>query len=103
MAPASVDVDLSDAPEAAPGEITIKLKQPVKMGTHTIEELTLKFSPRAFKEFSVPLKDDGTVIFTPYVFAAAGVRLAGQPSTVLDRLGAADFFTLARATLSFLG
>ena len=80
----------------------VVLKEPITLGSEVIERLELKFSARSFKEFQIPLREDGTILFQPYPLAVAGVRMAGQPAILIDKLGPADFFALAQAVMSFL-
>lgn len=83
----------------------IALRVPVQLGEQgeLVRELTLKPSARAFRDFSMPLKDDGTILFQPYALAAVGVKLAGQPPAFLDRMDPADMVEVAQAVMGFIG
>ena len=82
--------------------VTYTLKEPVTLGSEVITVLTLTPSVRALKGFAMPVRDDGVVLFEPYELAAVGVRLAGQPVQVLERLGLADTAALAGIVMDFL-
>ena len=85
--------------------VIIKLSSPVQFGrdAEPITELTLKPTARAFKEFTLPMKDDGTVMFQPYELAKVGLKLAGHPAPVLDLMDPADMMEVAAAVANFLG
>lgn len=85
--------------------VTIKLKSPIQFGKQSplIEELVLKPTARAFKEFSLPMTSDGKIDYQPYQLAAVGVRMAGQPNPVVDQLGVEDMIEVANAVLGFFG
>ena len=87
---------------AAP--VTIKLSTPVQFGkdSEPIAELVLKPTARAFRELTLPIKDDGTVLFQPYELAKIGLKLAGQPAPVLDLMDVADMMEVATAVMGFL-
>ena len=86
-------------------EIKIALSTPVKLGENgeLIESLTLKPTARAFRDFALQMRDDGTVVFEPYKLAGIGVRLAGQVPQILDLLDPADMMEVATAVMGFLG
>lgn len=85
------------------GECVLRLKQPIKRGSETIESLTLKFSARALRGFKLEIKGDGGMVFDVHECAALGLRLAAQPVDVLDKLEREDFNDLARAAQLFIG
>lgn len=92
-----------DIPAKPPKFVTIRLLEPIEFGKDTIEEMTLKPTARSFKEFSLPVKEDGTMLYEPYKLASVGVRMAGHPNAVADKLGIDDMNEIAQAVLSFLG
>ena len=84
--------------------VTIRLSTPVQFGNDSepISELVLKPTARAFRELTLPIKDDGTVLFQPYELAKIGLKLAGQPAPVLDLMDVADMMEVATAVMGFL-
>ncbi len=83
--------------------VTVKLRVPVEFGKDAaaIEELVLKPTARAFKEFSLPMKEDGTILFEPYKLASVGVRMAGLPNAVVDKLDVEDMVEIAQEVMTF--
>lgn len=83
----------------------IKMRVPVPMGqdAEPLTELELKPAAKHFREFSLPMRDDGTVIYQPYELAKVGLRMAGHPASVLDRMHPADMNAVAGAVMGFLG
>ena len=81
--------------------VVVKLRTPVQFGEEMIEELTLKPNSQAFRNFGLPMKEDGTIVFQPYALARVGVRMAGQPNAVLDKLDPADMWEVAQRVLGF--
>ncbi len=93
-----------EASDAAPsGPTKLKLREPIHFGKDLIEELTVKPTSRAFKEYALPMKDDGTIMFQPYTLASVGVRMAGHPNALVDKLSVGDMMALARVVMSFFG
>lgn len=84
--------------------ITIVLSTPVQFGkdAEPICELVLKPTARSFREVTIPIKDDGTVLFQPYELAKVGVKLAGHPAAVLDLMDVVDMMEVAVAVMGFL-
>jgi hypothetical protein len=83
--------------------ITLKLHTPIQLGSELLEELSVKWTARAMKGFSLPLTADGGVLFQPYELARVGVQMAGQPSVLLDKLAGPDIMALAQVVMSFFG
>lgn len=68
-----------------------------------VQELDLKWSPAAFRDYALPMREDGTILFQPYALAEIGVKLAGKPRIMVDKLGPEDFMELAQKVMSFFG
>lgn len=83
----------------------IKLRVPVQFGrdAEPIAELELKPAAKHFREFTLPMKEDGTVMYQPYELAKVGLRMAGHPPAVLDLMHPADMNTVAGVVMGFLG
>lgn len=85
--------------------VTLKLQEPVQFGkdAEPIAELVLKPTARAFRDFSLPMREDGTVIYQPYPLALVGMRMAGHPAAVLDLMCPEDMAEVARVVMGFIG
>jgi hypothetical protein len=83
--------------------VVVSLREPVKLGAVTVDSLTLKPSGRAFRNFSLPMTADGGILFQPYELAAVGVKMAGHPAILVDKLHPADLIEVAQAVMGFLG
>lgn len=83
----------------------LKLKYPTKVGEggELVEQLALKCTGRSMKDFVLPTKGDGTVLFEPYACAKVGVHMAGQTTAFLDAMDAQDVFALAEVVMDFFG
>jgi hypothetical protein len=81
--------------------VTVKLKEPVPFGTETIDELELKRNAKSMRNFALPMKPDGTILFEPYELAKVGVHMAGRPNAVLDMLDPSDVWALAQVVMDF--
>jgi hypothetical protein len=93
------DIERIDAGRRPPTEI--KLSVPIEFGGDTISVLVLRPSARAFRGFSLPMTAEGGVLFQPYELAALGLKLAGQPAQLLDKMDARDMAEVARAAMDF--
>jgi len=82
--------------------VTIKLRVPAQFGKDTISELTLKPSSRALKEFALPMDPSGKIDYQPYACAQVGVRMAGQPMALVDKLDPRDLNEVGQTVLGFL-
>lgn len=93
----------TDASSPAAGR-TLRLHVPIQFGENAppIEELTFALNARAFRDFALPMREDGTIMFQPYELAKVGLRMAGQPAPVLDRLDPADMMEVAERVMGFL-
>jgi hypothetical protein len=80
----------------------IKLSEPISFGKDTIEELTLKPTARDFRDFAMHMAGDGGFLFEPYKLAALGIRMAGHPAPVTDKLSVSDMMEVAQAVQGFL-
>lgn len=81
---------------------TYQLEFPVQWGeSERIEVLKLKGSGRALVGVKLDLKDD-TIVFEPYRLAALGLKLAGQPPALLDRMHTRDQVGLGLVALGFI-
>lgn len=78
-----------------------RLRFPVEFGEDTIEELKLRCNGKAMRGFKVALGADGGVVFDPYAFAELGLRLAGQPRAIVDKMHPCDQFGLGVVALGF--
>lgn len=94
-----IDVDPNTDPFAP---VVVKLCAPVQFGKDRITELVLKPNARAFKDLTLPMTQEGKVDYQPYPLAACGVRMAGHPNAVLDKLHPRDLNEVAQAVLGFL-
>lgn len=87
----------------------VKLREPIEFGkdesgkARLIETLVLKPSSRAFKEYSMPMKQDGTMLYQPYELARVGLQMAGFPASLVDKIYAADMLEVAQEVLGFIG
>lgn len=88
-----------EAVEELPDSYTLKF--PVQFGTEQIEELSLKANGRAMQGFKVQTGADGGVVFEPYRFAELGLKLAGQPRAVVDKMHPCDQFGLGMVAMGF--
>jgi hypothetical protein len=71
-----------------------------------IEELVLKPNSRAFKDYELPMREDGTVLFQPYALAVVGLKMAGHiagAAQIVDRLCVADMMAVSHAVMGFFG
>lgn len=86
-------------------EIVVELGFPFKVGKEgeLIEKLVMRPTARAFREFSLPMKDDGTVLFQPYECAKVGLKMAGHPATVVDFMHPSDMREVAQQVMLFFG
>jgi hypothetical protein len=78
-----------------------KLAHPVHFGEELIDVLTLRPSGLAMKGFKVVTTGDGGLEFEPYRFAELGLRLAGKPRAIVDRMHPCDQFGLGMVALGF--
>jgi len=63
--------------------------------------MTLRPSGLAMKGFKVVTTGDGGLEFEPYRFAELGLRLAGKPRAIVDRMHPCDQFGLGMVALGF--
>lgn len=91
-----------EKPKRAKGPITIKLETPVELGEEIVQELVLKPTARAFREFSVPMTGDGKMFYEPHALATVGVRMAGKTTALVDKLDPGDMNRIAQEVLGFL-
>lgn len=83
---------------------TVKLSDPVQFGKdELVEELVVKPTARAFREFSLPMKEDGTILWQPYTLATVGVKMAGHPPAFVDKLSVRDMVALSHVVMGFFG
>lgn len=86
--------------------VTVKLSAPVQFGKDSdpVTELVLKPTPRAFKDFSLPMTADNGVLFQPYALALVGLKLAGIAGgpAFLDKMSISDMNEVAREVMGFL-
>lgn len=87
---------------AAP--VTVRLREPVQFGrdAEPITELVLKPTARHFRDFTLPMKEDGTMLYQPYPLALIGMKMAGHPAAVLDLMHPADMSEVARVVMGFI-
>lgn len=91
------------AEQTQPGKArTVELRVPVQLGSETIERITVKPSSKAFRNFALPMKEDGTILFQPYALAEIGCKMAGQTTVLLDKMDPADMWEVAFVVLSFI-
>src|SRR5690242_7316417 len=88
--------------EKAPSSREVKLKHPIQFGEDMVETLTIKPTARAFRDFGLPMQQDGTIIFQPYPLAGVGIRMAGRPNALLDRMHPEDMWEVAQVALGFI-
>lgn len=81
--------------------LTLKLEQPIDLGSEKITELCVKWSPRALRQYSLPMSADGMILYQPYQLAQIGLSMSGKPDVLVDKMGAKDFQALARAVMGF--
>lgn len=80
----------------------LTLSQPIEFGKdNLISELDLKPTARAFKEFALPMKPDGGFLFQPYDLAVVGMKMAGHPAALADKLSVEDMNEIAQAVIGF--
>lgn len=93
--------------KAMPETTEIALRRPVQRGKdETITRLVLRPATKHFRTLTLPMKGEGenaTIDFQPYHLAKVGLRMAGQPDDVLDRMHPADMMEVATTVLGFLG
>lgn len=92
---------IEPAAAAAKRLLTLQLEKPIQFGKELITELVLRPSAKAFRDFSLPMKADGTILFQPYELASVGVRMARYPSAVVDMLAPEDMIQLAHQVMDF--
>lgn len=84
--------------------VTVKLSEPIAWGKdEVVEELVLKPTSRAFREFSLPMSGDGKLDYQPYSCAKVGVRMAGKPDAFVDKLSVSDMLEVAQVVIGFFG
>lgn len=85
--------------------VEVKLRRPLEVLGESVEVLRLRPSVRAFRNFALPMKGDGedaTIMFEPYAMARVGLKMAGQPDQLLDKLHPSDMWEVASAVLGFI-
>ena len=84
--------------------VVIKLKTPVQFGkdAEPVGELVLKPTAKHFRDFTLHMTSDGTVLYQPYPLALVGLRMAGHPSAFLDLMDPVDMSEVARVVMGFI-
>lgn len=82
--------------------VTIVLRCPAQFGKEEIRELVLRPSSRALKEFALPMDPGGKIDYQPYACAIVGVRMAGHPAALVDKLDPRDLNEVGQTVLAFL-
>lgn len=87
---------------AAP--VTMRLREPVQFGRDAdpISELVLRPVAKHFRDLSIKTGADGSLDYEPYKLALVGMRMAGQPTAVLDLMHPADMSEVARLVMGFI-
>lgn len=83
--------------------VTVKLSVPVQWGKETIESLEIKPTARAFRDFSIPMTENGKIDYQPYQLAKVGLLCAGKVESIVDKLEVADMVKVAQVVLGFIG
>lgn len=93
-----------ETPRKPSSSETIKLSVPVEFGKEQepVTELVIKPTTRAFREFSLPMTKEGTIMYQPYELAKVGCQMAGHTPGFVDRLNPKDMNNVAQVVLSFL-
>lgn len=81
----------------------VTLCKPLQIGSETVDELVLNPTPRAYKDFSLPMSGEGMILFQPYTLAKIGLIMAGKPSALVDKLDVKDMNALALKVMDFFG
>lgn len=101
------DATPDETSDAAPDEVTIKLRKPLQLTKETeIDELVLKPSGRAFRDFEIEMNEDGSFIFKPYSCAIVGLKMAGYTASaakLVDQLHPKDQVAVGAAVFRFFG
>lgn len=96
---------MADEKKDGPGpdvEVLV-LKKPVQFtDSILVEELTMRRTAKAFRDFTLPMQADGTIMFQPYALAKVGVRLAAHPDALVDKLDPADMWQIAQVVMGFI-
>jgi len=94
------------APAGPLEPLTIKLRVPIQFGKDTlIDELVMKPNARAFKDFTIPMGQDGAISYQPYKLALVGLKMAGHIAAapnLVDKMDPRDMNEVAQAVLGFL-
>lgn len=78
------------------------LKCPIQFGEELIEELKLRPNGRAMQGFKMTFSGGSEVPdFEPYRYAELGLRLAGKPRAIVDRMAPCDQFGLGMVAMGF--
>lgn len=85
--------------------VVVKLKEPVQFGSELIEQLELRPTGRAMRDFSLVNKD-GAVIFNPYDCAVVGVKMSGRlvgAEKIVDMMAPVDLMEVFQVVMGFIG
>lgn len=96
--------DTDKSKRSASEPMTVRLRKPIPHGSQPIEELTLKPTSRAFKDFSLPMTAELKIDYQPYALALVGLKMAGyvvDSSKLIDRMDPKDMVELSQAVLGF--
>lgn len=82
----------------------IKLSDPIQFGKDLIEELDLKPTAWAWREFSMPMTTEGQIEYQPYKLALVALEMAGVAggASIMKKMSSMDMNALAQAVLGFL-
>lgn len=98
-----------DGATAAKLTATVDLRVPFEFGKEAdgkarlVEQLVLRPSSRAFREYSLPIREDGTTLYQPYDLAKVGMQMAGFPAAIVDKLDMLDMMEVAQKVMGFIG
>ena len=83
----------------------IKLRTPITFGSTVLEELELKTTGRALREFSLPMTPEGKIDYQPHALAVVGLKMAGQvaaAATIVDKMeDLQDLSEIAQTVMGF--
>jgi hypothetical protein len=90
--------------EKKPGRepVTVTLNYPIQFGQELVEELTIRATAKAFRNFEVQGTQDGRMVFKPYELAILGLAMAGKPRAMVDLMDPSDMQEVATIVLGFI-
>lgn len=105
MPPDTTTVPLTDKERISAGKkppLVLVLTAPVEFDERTITQLVLRSSAKALRGFSVEVTPEGGMKYEPWELGLVGMKMAGEPSQVLEKMDMMDVQALAQAVMGFI-